>query len=115
MRATIPVIFTALLLTGCATPQIDWAARVGHYTYDQAVMELGPPDKMAKLSDGSTVVEWLTQQGQVIVWPGPYYWSPGCYYRPAMPLYSQTYVPARFLRLGFDANGELKMWKEFAR
>jgi hypothetical protein len=111
----LPVIISVFLLAGCVTPRIDWAARVGNYTYDQAVMELGPPDKSAKLSDGTTVAEWLTQRGQVIVVPEPYFVSPGYYFGPVAPMYSQTYVPARFLRLVFDANGKLKTWKEFAR
>jgi len=112
----VPALLAALLLAGCVTQKIDWAARVGNYTYDQAVMEFGPPDKMAKLSDGTTVVEWLAQRGQVIVTPEPCFVGPGCYYyRPLPPMYSQTYVPARFLRLVFDTNGRLKAWKEFAR
>lgn len=51
-----------LLLTssGCkSTPKVDWNSRVGSYTYDQAVAELGPPDKFARLSDGSAVAEWI--------------------------------------------------------
>ena len=115
MKAIVPVVFAALLLAGCATPKIDWSARLGHYTYDQAVIEFGPPDKSAKLSDGSVVAEWLAQRGQVIVAPGPYFVPPGCYFGPLSPMYSETYLPARFLRLGFDANGKLKTWKEFIR
>ena len=52
-----------VLLVGCAT-RTDWNARVGSYTYDDAVKELGPPDKAATTSDGSTVAEWLTARGQ---------------------------------------------------
>ena len=115
MKTIVSALFAALLLAGCVTPKIDWAARVGNYTYDQAVMDFGPPDKSAKLSDGSTVAEWLTQRGQVIASPGPYSPPFGCYYGPPTPMYSETYVPARFLRLAFDANGKLKTWKEFAR
>jgi len=111
----VPLACAALLLAGCATPGIDWASRAGHYTYDQAVMEFGPPDRVAKLSNGSAVAEWLTQAGQVFVTPGPYYWPPGGYYWPPMPAYSQTYVPARFLRLVFDAHDRLIAWKEFTR
>ena len=115
MKAIVPIAFTALLLAGCVTPKIDWAARVGNYTYDQAVMELGPPDKSAKLSDGATVAEWLTQRGQVVSAPEPCFLPPGCYFGPLTPMYSETYVPARFLRLAFDSNGKLKTWKVFAR
>ncbi len=42
---------------------MDWNSRVGSYTYDQAVTELGPPDKQAKLDDGKTVAEWITHHG----------------------------------------------------
>ncbi|MGD0743622.1 MAG: hypothetical protein ABSA45_00560 [Verrucomicrobiota bacterium] len=115
MKAIVPVLFAVLFLAGCVTQKIDWAARVGNYTYDQAVMEFGPPDKSAKLSDGSAVAEWLTQRGQVVVAPEPYLVPPGCYFGPLTPMYSETYVPARFLRLVFDANGRLKTWKEFVR
>jgi len=115
VKTIVPVIFAALLLVGCVTPRIDWSARVDHYTYDQAVMELGPPDRSAKLSDGSTVAEWLTRRGQVVVTPEPYFVPPGCYFWPPPPVYSETYLPARFLRLTFDAQGELKACKEFAR
>ena len=115
VKATFPVIFTAVLLVGCVTPQIDWSARVGHYTYDQAVLELGPPDRYAKLSDGSTIADWLTERGQVVMTPGPYFVPAGCYSGPLTPIHSETYLPARYLRLGFDTTGELKTWKKFAQ
>ncbi len=51
----------AAFLIGCkTTPKVDWNSRVGVYTYDQAVTELGPPDRQAKLDDGKTVAEWIT-------------------------------------------------------
>ncbi len=51
------------LLAGCASaPKVDWNSRVGNFTYDQAVAELGPPDKSTKLSDGSTVADWITRR-----------------------------------------------------
>jgi hypothetical protein len=49
------------LITGCkSTPPVDWDSRIGTYTYDQAVIDLGPPDKQAKLDNGQTVAEWIT-------------------------------------------------------
>jgi hypothetical protein len=60
----LPCVFVGLfflLVTGCkTTPKVDWTSRVGSYTFDQAVVELGPPDRQAKLSDGATVAEWIT-------------------------------------------------------
>src|SRR6185503_19674983 len=59
----ITPLLTVWLLAGCAsTPKVDWNARVGNFTYDQAVAEMGPPDKSTKLSDGSTVADWITRK-----------------------------------------------------
>jgi hypothetical protein len=59
----ITPLLSAWLLAGCAsTPKVDWNARVGNFIYDQAVAELGPPDKSTKLSDGSTVADWITRK-----------------------------------------------------
>jgi hypothetical protein len=52
-----------VFIAGCAsTKPIDWNSRVGTYTFDQAVTELGPPDKQARLSDGKTVAQWITHR-----------------------------------------------------
>lgn len=56
------MILPIICLIGCATKKIDWQSRVGTYNYDQAVIELGPPDKTAKLSDGTTIAEWFQQE-----------------------------------------------------
>jgi hypothetical protein len=60
------VIFVALLallslwIAGCkSSPKIDWNSRIGDYTYDQAVLEFGPPDRSTKTSDGRTVADWI--------------------------------------------------------
>ena len=52
---------TAAFIAGCkSTPPVDWNSRIGTYTYDQAVTDLGPPDKQAKLDNGQMVAEWIT-------------------------------------------------------
>jgi hypothetical protein len=102
------------LLAGCATHRIDWAGRVGTYTYDQAVLELGPPDKFARLADGTTVAEWLTQRGYAYSYGpatyGPYPWGYGPYYPGYGGVYSS---PDYFLRLIFNPDGRLSSWKSF--
>ena len=103
------------LLAGCATQRIDWAGRIGQYSYDQAVVEFGPPDKQAKLADNTIVAEWLTQRAQ------PYAYSPyGFGYRhrfrgPFYPDYAEASSPDFFLRLIFGPDGRLSSWKQFAR
>ena len=106
------LMLAMLLLAGCVTPQIDWKARVGNYTYDQAVVELGPPDKYAKLTDGTVVAEWLTRRAQTVVAPEPYFLPPGGYFGPLTPMRTETYFPARYLRLTFGPDGQLKSGKE---
>jgi hypothetical protein len=112
-------VFAALVLcflaTGCATQKIDWAARVGIYTYDQAVLELGPPDKQAKLDDGTIVADWMTQQGYTRAYPGYPYGTYPYWYRPyyySYPYYLQ--YPSYFIRLMFGADGKLKAWKKYS-
>ena len=104
-----------MLLASCATtPKIDWAGRIGSYTYDQAVLEMGPPDRCAKLTDGTVVAEWLTRRGYVRTSPsfgvGYGYWL-----WPHYASYYESYWPDYFLRLTFDADGKLKDWKKVAR
>jgi hypothetical protein len=57
------LFLTVTFIVGCkSTPPIDWNSRVGHYTFDQAVTDFGPPDKQAKLDNGKTVAEWITRR-----------------------------------------------------
>jgi len=104
------------LLAGCATaPKTDWASRVGQYTFDQAVIELGPPDKQAKLGDGTVVAEWMTRRGYARGHPVYGYGYAGWYHDPFYASYIETYSPDYFLRLTFGPDGRLKAWKKFAR
>jgi len=97
-----------LLSNGCATHKVDWNSRAGVYTYDQTILEMGPPDKAAKLTDGTIVGEWLTYRGDsgyAGFFPGPYY---------AFSTYDFP-SPDRYLRLTFAPDGKLKAWKKVAR
>ncbi len=100
------LVASALLLLGCASSKINWEGRVGTYTCDQAVIELGPPDRSAKLSDGKTVSEWLLYRGRA---GSSYHYapSPGGFWS-----YSDPGFPDRFIRLTFSADGRLESWKK---
>jgi hypothetical protein len=115
MKRMALAFLASLLFAGCVTQTVDWQARVGQYTRDQAVTDLGPPDKSAKLSDGTVVDEWLTQSSRVIVAPEPYFLGRGGYFGPETPGYTETYVPDYFLRLTFGPDGKLRAWKTVAR
>jgi hypothetical protein len=112
----VAVALAAIALAGCVTPRIDWSARLGHYTYDQAVKDFGPPDKDAKLSDGTLVAEWLTQRGGMIVQPEGFYPTPYGLAGPLPPTpYSETPTPSYYLRLTFAPNGTLEAAKDVAK
>jgi hypothetical protein len=100
----------ALVLTGCATNRTDWNTRIGSYTYDQAVLEFGPPDRIATLTDGTKVGEWLTSRGysrgSFATYGGFYYGDPWVHYYP------EPRSPDHFLRLTFSPDGILQAWRK---
>lgn len=117
-KYSILLLFAAslLLITGCATPKIDWDSRVGSYPFDMAVTDFGPPDKQAKLSDGSTVAEWLTRRGYTTISPAFYHGRyPGVICGPPFPPMIETRTPDAFLRLTFGPDNKLAAWKKIAR
>lgn len=100
----------SLACAGCqSTPKVDWNSRVGHYTYDQAVEELGPPDKTATLSDHSIVAEWITRKRSAVSFGiGTGYYGGG-----AGVGMGQTISPGSsdtFLRLVFGSDRKLVSW-----
>ena len=103
---------TVLLLTGCATTQIDWGSRIGTYTYDEAVLELGVPERQATLSDGTIVAEWLSYRGTTYATHNYYPF----YYR-----YSRFHTmdvhqtPDRYVRLVFGPDKLLSRVENVAR
>jgi len=112
------LLMLSVLLSGCATgPKIDWNSRIGNYTYDQAVMELGPADRIATLTDGTRVAEWLTSRGYshgYVSGLGPSYHQPYVYGPPAYS-YSEMPSPDRFIRLTFSPDGRQLTWQKVAR
>lgn len=102
-------LVVALMLAGCVSYQAQWDARVGVYTYDQAVVELGPPDKQAKLTDGKTVAEWVSRYstgGSAGIGTGIYGGGiGGGYVIQTTPTYRESK-----LRLTFGTNNVLTAW-----
>ncbi len=117
---TLPIVGLILIAfaSGCATgPKIEWNERIGNYTYDQAILEMGPPDRMASLTDGTKVAEWLTgrgsAQGLTMGWGGPVY--PPYGYGPTTYYHAEPPTPDRFLRLTFGPDGRLLRWQRVYR
>jgi hypothetical protein len=112
------LLLLSILLNGCATtPKIDWNSRVGTYSYDQTVLEFGPPDKLATLTDGTKVAEWLTSRGYsqgFITTFGPEFYHPYIYGAPGY-FYSGPPSPDRYMRLTFRPDGRLLSWQKVMR
>ncbi len=104
------ILAITCLFLGCSTTKkVDWNARVGAYTYDQAVAELGPPDKQATLNNRSTVAEWVTRRpGNRNVSLGTGFYGNGV----GVGVGQTVNSPAsdNWLRLVFDPDGRLSSW-----
>lgn len=55
-------LLATVLALACLTSCHSWDDKVGTYTYDDAVRELGPPDAEKELPDGGKVYRWEDKQ-----------------------------------------------------
>lgn len=96
----------AALLVGCETyGRADWNARVGNYTWDQSLQELGPPESEAKTSDGTRVADWVISKSRTYssAVRGPMFWS--------WSGQDVTTTAESHLLLTFGPDGRLRSWK----
>jgi len=107
---TLLVALAVLLFAGCASkPKVDWDSRLGDYTFDEAVVELGPPDRESTLTDGKKVADWVvgrTRSGGVSIGFGSYSGPVGVGVSKSVGSGSQE----RILRLTFGEDGKLQNW-----
>ncbi len=100
------------VIAGCASaPKPDWDQRVGHYSFDQAVQELGPPFSSIRLQDGSTVAEWFLKAGpQFSFGVGTGFGSGPV----AVGVGQGVTTPPKghYLRLTFGPDGQLQRWEK---
>ena len=107
MRKLLAIFPLVLLFAACATTKVDWNSRVGLYTFDDAIGEMGVPDRQATLTDGSTVAEWLVGRGGAL---GHVHHFPGRFHT-----YDVTEFPDRYLRLTFGPDRILSRANNFSR
>lgn len=111
LAGLLVALLFALWVPGCATkPRVDWNSRVGNYTYDQGVVELGPPDRQSTLSDGRRVAEWVTGH----TGGSGFSVGVGSFGRNTGVGVSQSVGSGGYekvLRLTFDKDGKLTEWK----
>jgi len=109
--ATVPSLSdgkTAGKQTGSQTMQvIDWNSRIGNYTYQQAVAELGLPNRKVRLGDGKVAFKWFIQPtGSPRFNHGMYYYGNNGF------SVNQAIYNNRMLQLTFDTNGTLTAWSK---
>lgn len=104
-----------MLASGCATtPKPDWNQRIGAYTYDDAVRELGPSVASSQLQDGTRVADWFLKYGSRV----SFGLGSGAYTGGSSIGVEQTISPppkAHFLRLTFGPDGKLQSWEKVTR
>jgi hypothetical protein len=109
-RAGFAGCLALLLVAGCASPSVDWNARVGTYTWADAMAELGQPDRVADLDGGVKAAEWIRER------PGTRSTSkdgPPAYLRGETVREDEMAgltVPPKVLRLSFTPDGKLLDW-----
>lgn len=100
------------VLPGCASkPAPNWNERIGHYTFDQAVLEMGPPAASTRLDDGTNVSEWFLKHGPQFsfgVGTGMYGGHGGVGVGQSVT----TLGPGQYLRLVFGPDGQLQRWEK---
>lgn len=110
------LLVTLLLwITGCTSkPKVDWNSRVGSYTFDEAVIELGPPDRQTEISGGRKVADWVvgrTSSPRVSFGVGSYGRGGGV----GVGTGTGGEPIEKVLRLTFDKDGSLLQWERTER
>ena len=117
LRNTLLAAISTLLLVApsCTTkPKVDWNSRVGSFTYDQAVVELGPPDRMTEISEGRKVADWVTgrtSSPRLSFGVGSYGGKGGV----GVGTGTGGDPSEKILRLTFDKDGKLVQWENTRR
>lgn len=109
------LLLSLTLLSGCLT-QPNWNGRVGQYTFEEAVAELGKPTNVTALSNGGKIAEWLIRRGDrgsAGYGMGGEFVSRG-FLEPRGRQIAQP-TADKYLSLSFGANGKLTAWSHAYR
>jgi hypothetical protein len=117
LRFLLLIVLT-LLAGGCASgtkatiQDIDWGSRIGMYTYEEALVELGEPNVIGESAEGR-IAEWVLSQSPAVSFG--FGFGTGSYGR-----HSSTGVGVgtsvspppggEYLQLKFDKNDKLSGW-----
>jgi len=114
----VSLIVLALLVEGCASgsktnvKSIDWKSRIGTYTFEEALAELGQPDVIGESSEGK-IAEWVLRRSPDVSFgigfgTGSY----GRHTSTGVGVGTSVSPPpsGEYLRLRFDRDGRLAEW-----
>ncbi|TAK96145.1 MAG: hypothetical protein EPO07_14800 [Verrucomicrobia bacterium] len=112
-RFATACLLAGLLFAGCAsTPTTDWSSRIGVWTYDQAVAQLGAPTKYTKQSDGRIAAEWVKGSGPAVPELGGSIGLARGYSGATLGTGIGARPGKNVLRLNFDPDGKLENWTQ---
>lgn len=117
LRFLLLIVLT-LLAGGCASgtkatiQDIDWGSRIGTYTYEEALTELGEPNVIGESAEGR-IAEWVLRQSPAVSFgfgfgTGSY----GHHSSTGVGVGTSVSPPpgGEYLQLKFDKNGKLSGW-----
>jgi len=103
--------FTMFISSCATTPKVYWNSRIGTYTFYQAKIDLGPPDKQSPLSDGRTVAEWIhRERGGTSFGVGTGFYTGGVGVGVGQSIGSGYHD--KILKLIFTPDGRLESWSK---
>ncbi len=112
------LIVSALLTGGCVyrsrvtVEDSEWGARIGRYTYQDALSELGEPQMVGESSEGK-IAEWVLRQSMPFsIGFGFGGFGYGDHSSTGAGVGTSVSPPpsGEYLRLRFDRNGKLAEW-----
>jgi hypothetical protein len=117
LRCLLLIVLT-LLPGSCASgtkatvKDIDWGSRIGTYTYEEALAELGEPNVMGESSEGK-IAEWVLRQSPMVSF-GFGFGTGGYGHHTSTGVGVGTSVSpppsGEYLHLRFDKDGKLAEW-----
>jgi hypothetical protein len=118
MKMTSFLLVVVLLAGACASgrqatvKEIDWGSRIGSYTYEDALAELGKPDVIGESSEGK-FAEWVLERSPNVAFS--FGFGSGSFGHPTSTGVGvgTTVSPppsGEYLHLRFDNEGKLAEW-----
>jgi hypothetical protein len=116
--AWLSLIVLALLAEGCASgsktnvKSMYWGSRIGTYTFEESLAELGQPDVLSESSEGK-IAEWVLRRSPDVSFGiGLGTGSYGRHTSTGFGVGTSVSPPpsGEYLRLRFDRDGNLAEW-----